>query len=143
MCFKKPGAQGLTCFFCYVWGLEKSRTYCSGPPSEEGRRPRCSVGPSLFSGEEGTCQHMFYFLKRQLLWKLEDADHKFDQRCLSFYHALPRSHGAKMSTVEGEGARVGRGPCARLAPRVGTSLQRQGLNLREVIKPPCPGSLCL
>ena len=33
---------------------------------------------SLFSGEEGTCQRMFYFLKRQLLWKL---DHNFDQHC--------------------------------------------------------------
>lgn len=91
-------------------GLGKVQNLLLQMPSEEGRRPRCSVGPSLFSGEEGTCQHMFYFLKRQLLWKLEDADHKFDQPCLSFYNALPRSHGAKMSTVEGEGARIGRGP---------------------------------
>lgn len=54
-------------FFCCVWGLKKSRIWCSRPGSEEDRRPRPSGGShelgsdvpglwallSLFFGEQG------------------------------------------------------------------------------------------
>ena len=77
LCALKSQVQ--ECFFCGVWGLENARICPSRPESEEEWRPRCTVGPhghrqfcaclfsghtqSLFFGEEGTCQCMFYIFR--------------------------------------------------------------------------------
>lgn len=76
------------------------------------------------------------------MWELEDAEHKFDQHCLSFVMPFPEVSTPQMSMAEGEGLpRIE--DCELIEPPVEVSpLQRRGANLRVAIKPPSPRSLC-